>query len=32
VRGIVDFDAVLLVPDLLIETGGHVIAIGDKAF
>jgi hypothetical protein len=31
-RGIVDFDTVLLVPDLLIETDGHAIAIGNKAF
>ena len=26
-----DLDAVLLVPDLLIEIGGQAIAIGDQA-
>ena len=31
-RGIVDLDAVLLVPDLLIKIGGQAIAIGDQAF
>ena len=29
---IMDLDAVLLVPDLLIEIGGQAIAIGDQAF
>jgi len=28
----VDFDTVLLVPDLLIEIGSQAIAIGDQAF
>ena len=27
-----DLDAVLLVPDLLIEIGSQAIAIGDQAF
>ena len=31
-RGIVDLDAVFLVPDLPIEIGGQAIAIGDQAF
>ncbi len=31
IGGIVDFDTVLLVPNLLIESGGHAIAIGDQA-
>ena len=31
-RGIVDLDAVFLVPDLPIEIVGQAIAIGDQAF
>jgi hypothetical protein len=30
--GILDLDAVFLVPDLLIEIAGQAIAIGDQAF
>src|SRR6202046_4937712 len=30
--GIVDLDAIFLVPDLLIEIGGEVIAVGDHGF
>jgi hypothetical protein len=30
--GVVDLDAILLVPDLLVEIGGQAVAVGDQPF